>query len=99
VLFLDEPTSSLDPRHQLLLLQAVRTLSRTDGLAVLVVLHDVNLAARWCDRLLLLADGRTVALGTPANVLSPAHLATVYGMDAAVIDSPVHPGTPMVVFG
>ncbi|MNK94223.1 Hemin import ATP-binding protein HmuV [compost metagenome] len=99
VLFLDEPTSSLDPRHQLLLLQAVRTLSRTDGLAVLVVLHDVNLAARWCDRLLLLADGRTVALGAPADVLSPAHLATVYGMDATVIDSPVHPGTPMVVFG
>jgi len=99
VLFLDEPTSSLDPRHQLLLLQAVRALSRTDGLAVLVVLHDVNLAARWCDRLLLLADGRTVALGAPADVLSPVHLATVYGMEATVIDSPVHPGTPMVVFG
>lgn len=98
VLFLDEPISSLDPRHQLLLLRAVRTLSREDGLAVLVVLHDVNLAARWCDRVLLLADGRTVALGAPGAVLTASHLATVYGMPATVIDSPVHPGVPMVVW-
>ncbi|GJG94442.1 heme ABC transporter ATP-binding protein [Cupriavidus pauculus] len=98
VLLLDEPISSLDPRHQLLLLGAVRTLCRTDRLAVLVVLHDVNLAARWCDRLLLLADGRTVALGSPVDVLTPSNLATVYGMPAAVLPSPVHPGVPLVVF-
>lgn len=98
-LMLDEPISSLDPRHQLLLLQTVRNLSRTDGLAVLVVLHDVNLAARWCDRLLLLADGHTAAFGPPADVLTPATLATVYGMKAAVMPSPVHAGVPLVVFG
>jgi len=97
-LLLDEPISSLDPRHQLLLLNAVRGLCRTDGLAVLVVLHDVNLAARWCHRLLLLADGRTVAMGAPADVLTPANLATVYGMPATVMASPVHAGVPLVVF-
>ncbi|MEN7527408.1 heme ABC transporter ATP-binding protein [Cupriavidus sp. DL-D2] len=98
-LLLDEPISSLDPRHQLLLLDAVKTLSRTDGLAVLVVLHDVNLAARWCDQLLLLADGRTAAYGPPADVLTPEILAKVYGMPASVLPSPVHVGVPLVVFG
>ncbi len=80
VLFLDEPISSLDPRHQLRLLQAVRTLSREEGLAVLVVLHDVNLAARWCDRLLLLSNGCTVAHGTPVDVLTPPNLEIVYAL-------------------
>ncbi|MCA3187592.1 heme ABC transporter ATP-binding protein [Cupriavidus sp.] len=98
-LLLDEPTSSLDPRHQLLLLDSVRTLSRTDGLAVLVVLHDVNLAARWCDRLLLLEGGRTVACGPPAEVLTEDNLAGVYGISARVMPSPVHAGVPFVVFG
>ncbi|WP_066741779.1 heme ABC transporter ATP-binding protein [Cupriavidus sp. D384] len=98
-LLLDEPISSLDPRHQLLLLDSVSTLSRTDGLAVLVVLHDVNLAARWCDRLLLLENGRTVACGTPAEVLTEANLASVYGIPARVMPSPVHAGVPFVVFG
>ncbi len=83
-LFLDEPISSLDPRHQLLLLRAVRALSREEGLAVLVVLHDVNLAAQWCDRLLLLSDGRTVAHGAPAQVLTPEHLERVYALPARV---------------
>ncbi|PLQ00696.1 heme ABC transporter ATP-binding protein [Cupriavidus pauculus] len=98
-LLLDEPISSLDPRHQLLLLDSVRTLSRTDGLAVLVVLHDVNLAARWCDRLLLLADGQTVACGAPVDVLTESTLASVYGIPARVMASPVHAGVPFVVFG
>src|SRR5690606_605454 len=50
-LFLDEPTASLDPKHQIGLLQAVSRLARERGIAALVVLHDVNLAAAWCDRL------------------------------------------------
>ncbi|CAG9182141.1 heme ABC transporter ATP-binding protein [Cupriavidus pampae] len=91
VLFLDEPTSSLDPRHQLLLLRAVRTLARDEGLAVLVVLHDVNLAARWCDRLLLLANGRAIAQGTPAEVLVPDALSHVYGLPAQVTHSDAGP--------
>ena len=98
-LLLDEPISSLDPRHQLQLLNSVRALSRTDGLAVLVVLHDVNLAARWCDRLLLLSDGHTVAIGSPAEVLTEANLTRVYGIEARVMASPVHAGVPFVGFG
>ncbi|AZG14858.1 heme ABC transporter ATP-binding protein [Cupriavidus pauculus] len=98
-LLLDEPISSLDPWHQLRLLDSVRSLARSDGLAALVVLHDVNLAARWCDRLLLLADGHAAACGTPAEVLTAANLAHVYGLPATVMASPVHAGVPFVVFG
>lgn len=95
VLFLDEPTSSLDPRHQLLLLRAVRTLARSAGLAVLVVLHDVNLAARWCDRLLLLAGGHAIAQGAPADILVPETLTRVYGLHAQVA---LIEGYPAVTF-
>ncbi|WP_423199490.1 MULTISPECIES: heme ABC transporter ATP-binding protein [unclassified Cupriavidus] len=98
VLFLDEPISSLDPRHQLLLLRAVHRVSRADGLAVLVVLHDVNLAAQWCDRLLLLAQGRAIAHGAPDRVLTAANLETVYQVPASVTPHPAGGGGPLVVF-
>ncbi len=98
-LMLDEPTASLDPRHQLMLLHAVRRLAHDEQIAALVILHDVNLAAAWCDRLLLLAEGRQIALGSPAQVLTPAHLRQVYGVDALVTDTPGRPGQPLVVFG
>ncbi|NLD56486.1 MAG: heme ABC transporter ATP-binding protein [Burkholderiaceae bacterium] len=99
VLFLDEPTAALDPLHQATLLQAVRDIVREMRLAALVVLHDVNLAATWCDRLLLLAAGRTVALDTPARALTAAHLRTAYAMSATVLEHPLRPGTPLVLFG
>ncbi|GLS05733.1 hemin import ATP-binding protein HmuV [Chitiniphilus shinanonensis] len=97
-LLLDEPTASLDPRHQHALLQAAHQLSRQHDLAVLTVLHDVNLAARWCDRLLLLADGATVACGTPAEVLTPDILQAVYHIPASVIPHPHDAGRPLVLF-
>ena len=71
VLMLDEPTASLDPRHQLLLLSAVHTLAHEENVAALVIMHDLNLAAGCCDRLLLLGQGRVAACGTPAQVLTP----------------------------
>ncbi len=98
-LLLDEPTSSLDPRHQLMLLRAVQALARSEGIAALVVLHDVNLAARWCDRLLMLARGRAVALGTPTSVLTPQWLEQVYDLPVSVLPHPLNDGTPLVVFG
>jgi len=98
VLFLDEPTASLDPRHQHDLLRTARGLAREEGAAVFVVLHDVNLAAAWCDRLLLLADRRPAALGTPAEVITPALLRVVYSVDAQVLPHPDAPGEPLVVF-
>jgi iron complex transport system ATP-binding protein len=99
VLFLDEPTASLDPKHQAALLQAVRALVRDRQLAALVVLHDVNLAAAWCDRLLLLADGRTVALDTPQLALTADNLRAVYDMPATVLEHPSRAGVPLVLFG
>ncbi len=99
VLLLDEPTASLDPRHQLMLLGAVQALARAEGIAALVVLHDVNLAAQWCDRLLLLARGRCVALGTPAEVLTPQTLEQVYELPVNVLAHPLAGRGPLVVFG
>jgi iron complex transport system ATP-binding protein len=98
VLFLDEPTASLDPRHQMDLLAAASSLAREEGVAVLVVLHDVNLAAAWCDRLLLLADRRVVACGSPAEVLTSSYLLQVYAVEANVMPHPVTAGQPLVVF-
>lgn len=97
-LLLDEPTASLDPRYQLGLLQAVQQLAREEGIAALVILHDVNLAARWCDRLLMLADGRAQACGRPVEVLTPPVLKLVYEVEATVLDMPGRPGQPLVVF-
>ncbi|MBD9735202.1 ABC transporter ATP-binding protein, partial [Streptomyces sp. H28] len=93
LLVLDEPTNHLDIRHQLDILGALRRLPAT----VLLALHDLNLAAYYCDRLHVLCDGEVVASGTPAEVLTPGLLAEVYGVAA---DVGVHPGTgaPHVTF-
>lgn len=98
VLMLDEPTASLDPRHQLHLLSAVHTLAHEENVAALVIMHDLNLAAGCCDRLLLLGQGRVAAFGTPAQVLTPDTLRQVYGVEATVLPHPNQPGRPLVVF-
>ncbi|WP_160288409.1 heme ABC transporter ATP-binding protein [Pseudomonas knackmussii] len=95
VLLLDEPTSALDPLHQHSLLQAVREIAER-GVAVLVVLHDLNLAARYCDRLLLLRDGLERAAGTPEAVLQAEPLRDVFGLDVLVQRHPER-GHPLVV--
>ncbi|OZI77226.1 heme ABC transporter ATP-binding protein [Bordetella genomosp. 12] len=96
-LMLDEPISNLDPRHQIDLLRTARELAREQGVGVLVIAHDVNLAAQWCDRLLLLADGATVAEGRPADVLTPANLHHVYGVEAEVLPHPREAGALLVL--
>ena len=98
VLMLDEPTASLDPRHQLHLLSAVHTLVHEENVAALVIVHDLNLAAGCCDRLLLLGQGRVAACGTPAQVLTPETLRQVYGVEATVLPHPNQPWRPLVVF-
>lgn len=83
VLLADEPVASLDLYYQRAVMAALR--SHADaGNAVLVALHDLGLAARHCDRLLLLAGGRAEAAGTPAAVLEPARLSQVYGLPVVV---------------
>lgn len=87
-LLLDEPTNHLDVRHQLELMELLSGTDRT----VLVALHDLSLAARHCDRLLLLHHGRLVASGTPAAVLTAERLAEVFEVDAALTtDALGHP--------
>ena len=83
-LVLDEPTSSLDVKHEMELFELVADLVRRDGLAVLVVSHHLNIAARFADRLVLLAAGRVVAEGTPERVLEPERLTAVFGWPVAV---------------
>jgi iron complex transport system ATP-binding protein len=94
-LLLDEPTSMLDPLHQHTTLQAVREFA-DHGAAVLVILHDLNLAARYCDRLLLLEGGRPVALDTPQQVLQPEPLKAVFGLDVLVQQHPER-GHPLII--
>ncbi|MBV4473638.1 heme ABC transporter ATP-binding protein [Pseudomonas botevensis] len=94
-LLLDEPTSMLDPLHQHTTLQAVREFADR-GAAVLVILHDLNLAARYCDRLLLLEGGRPVALDTPQQVLRPDSLKAVFGLEVLVQQHPER-GHPLII--
>ncbi|WP_031023057.1 ABC transporter ATP-binding protein [Streptomyces sp. NRRL S-1314] len=93
LLVLDEPTNHLDIRHQLDVLDTLRRLTAT----VLVALHDLNLAAYYCDRLYVLSAGKVVASGPPAEVLTPRLLADVYGVASEVT---VHPrtGAPQITF-
>lgn len=95
VLLLDEPTAMLDPLHQHTILQAVQALAAR-GVAVLVILHDLNLAARYCDRLLLLERGRVQALGSPAEVLQAAPLQAVFGLEVLVQRHPER-GHPLII--
>ncbi len=96
VLLLDEPTAHLDLAHQWETLTQARALAHEGGKAVLAVLHDLNLAAAFCDRLLLLSEGRIAAQGTPAEVLTPALLEKVYGARVWVGPHPVT-GCPLVL--
>jgi len=72
VLLLDEPTASLDVNHQIRTLELVRGLADDADRAVVAAIHDLDLAARYCDELVLVADGRVVDSGRPADVLTPA---------------------------
>lgn len=94
VLLLDEPTASLDMQHQLLTMAMARE-EAANGAAVVVVLHDLSLAARHCDRLLLLNKGKLAAEGDPWTVVTQANLREIFSVDAAVEPEPIS-GKPMV---
>lgn len=78
VLLLDEPTAFLDIKHQVAVYDLIKQLSREQGLAVVAILHDLNLAALYCDRLALLKAGRIFCQGTPEQVLTYANVKGVY---------------------
>ncbi|MEE4021703.1 ABC transporter ATP-binding protein [Gordonia sp. PKS22-38] len=93
VLVLDEPTNHLDIRHQIAVLGRLRG----SGPTCLVVLHDLNLAAATCDRLVVLSEGRAAAVGPPADVLTEQLIAEVFGVDVTVVPHPLT-GDPQVLF-
>lgn len=93
---LDEPTTFLDLGHQIEVLDLIRDVNASRGTTVVMVLHDLSLAARYCDRLVLLSEGRVIADGTPWEVLTPEALLEAFGLRALVVADPVT-GAPMVV--
>ncbi len=84
VLLLDEPTSHLDINYQIEIMELLKRLTTEKRLIVIAVIHDLNLAALYCDRLVLLHRGRVVAIGNPDQVLTPEHIKTTFGADVIV---------------
>lgn len=93
-LLLDEPISALDIAHQVEVLRLVRTLSEQRGLSVVVVLHDINMAARFCDDLVALKGGRPLMNGPAADLMRPDTLEEIYGIPMGIVPHPLG-GTPI----
>jgi iron complex transport system ATP-binding protein len=89
ILLLDEPTTFLDIGHQIEVLDLVRSLNHNHGKTIIMVLHDLNHAARYADRMIALRAGQIVADGSPVTVLTPALLEQVFGVQATVLIDPI----------
>jgi iron complex transport system ATP-binding protein len=96
LLLLDEPTTFLDVSHQLEVLDLLTDLNRARGTTIVMVLHDLNLAARYADHLIALADGTVHASGSPAEVLTEETVRAVFGLDSQVIIDPTS-GRPLML--
>ncbi|MEV0612360.1 ATP-binding cassette domain-containing protein [Nonomuraea sp. NPDC050404] len=96
ILLLDEPTTYLDVSHQVEVLDLMADLNTAEGTTVAIVLHDLNLACRYGQHLIAMKDGRIVAEGEPAEVVTEEIVREIFGMECRVIDDPVS-GTPLVV--
>lgn len=88
-LLLDEPTVYLDINGQFEIMDLIRKLNREQGITIVAVLHDVNLAARYCDRIALLSEGSLEAIGPPSAVLTPETIHSVYGLEVVVRKDPL----------
>ncbi|MGO1167352.1 MAG: ABC transporter ATP-binding protein [Janibacter sp.] len=96
VLLLDEPTTFLDVGHQVEVLDLLSDLNHAKGTTIVMVLHDLNLAARYADHLIALSGGRVSASGSPAEILRPALIDELFGMSSTVIEDPVS-GKPLMI--
>lgn len=85
VLLMDEPTSNLDIRHQLEVMETLRSLVKRTGVSAILAIHDLNLAARYSDTLVMLKDGKVHARGDPFALLTEENIRTIFGVEAAVI--------------
>jgi len=88
ILLADEPTASLDPRHQLVVMDLLGAAAHRGG-AVLAIVHDLMLASRYADRVIMMDRGRLAADGPPRDVLTPARIAQVFGVEASISDSDI----------
>jgi iron complex transport system ATP-binding protein len=88
ILLLDEPTAHLDLQYQVSLLELIRELAHKENLAVLIALHDLNLAARYADRVALLVGGKLNAIGTPRDVLTPEKISNAYCLPVNIVEHP-----------
>jgi iron complex transport system ATP-binding protein len=96
LLLLDEPTTFLDINHQVELLRLLKKLNAESGKTIVVVLHDLNLACRYCDHVIAMADGAILAEGTPTSIVTAELVEKVFGLACVVVPDPIA-GTPMVV--
>jgi iron complex transport system ATP-binding protein len=96
ILLLDEPTTFLDVAHQIELLDLLADLNRRQGTTIVMVLHDLNLAARYADHLVVMGEGRLLTEGRPRDVLTVEAMRAAFGLQSVVVDDPVT-GDPMVV--
>ena len=96
ILLLDEPTTFLDINHQIEVLDLLTDLNRERGTTVVMVLHDLNLAARYADVLVAMAGGRVHAFGTPEEVLTEGMVRDVFGLESRIVEDPLS-GRPMML--
>jgi iron complex transport system ATP-binding protein len=96
VLLLDEPTTYLDVTHQIEILDLLMDLNRMKGKTIVMVLHDINLSARYADHIFALKKGAVVAEGKPSEILSCALIKSVFDLDCTVLNDPIS-DTPMIV--
>ncbi|MBO4568383.1 MAG: ABC transporter ATP-binding protein [Candidatus Methanomethylophilaceae archaeon] len=94
ILLLDEPTSNLDVRHQLDVTKMLRRLSREKGILIVMISHDINIAAKYSDKVILMHEGSVYSIGTPREVITAENLRTVYGVTAEITDDD---GAPHVI--
>jgi iron complex transport system ATP-binding protein len=96
LLMLDEPTTFLDLKHQIEILNLVRRLNRVEGRTIVMVLHDLSLGCRYADHIIAMRDGCIVAQGSPAAVVTAETMRAVFGLECRIIADPLS-GTPLVV--
>lgn len=96
ILLLDEPTTYLDLPHQIELLKLIKSLNHDTGRTIVMVLHDINLAARFADHIVALKDGKIVTQGIPSEVVTQTNMRRVFDLECTIIDDPLH-RTPHVI--
>ncbi|MEO2207969.1 ABC transporter ATP-binding protein [Paenibacillus pabuli] len=96
ILFLDEPTTFLDITYQVEILDLLTDLNRKHGTTIVMVLHDINLSARYADHIIALVEGKLVAEGAPSDVVTSTMVKDIFGLDCTVVEDPLS-GSPLVV--